>query len=155
MNKRGQFEVARKTIYWMMAGVVITIVVVSFAMIMASYKSKLNYVPEKVRAELLSLRFVSTPECFTYQDEITERIYPRIIDLNKFNKETLFRCYHTETEKGYKDYNFRLYLVGENKTLKTNNYFYKDDFTLFKKVIVKKGGELVKDELRIYVQTKI
>ncbi len=155
MNRKAQFEPARKTIYWMMVGVVITIVVIAFAMIMASYKNKLTYVPEKLRAELISLRFVDAPECFAYQDSITGRVYPGTIDLSKFDNKTLFDCYHTEKEKGYKDYNFRLFLVGENKTLRTNNYFYKDDFTLFKSVLVKKGEQLVNDELRIYVQEKI
>lgn len=152
-DKKGQFDVARKTIYWMMAGVVITIVVISFALVMANYKSKITYVPPELRAELLVLRLVNNGECFAYEDG--QRTFPGVIDLDRFNNETLYHCYHTEQEKGYHDYNFGLMLINENKTLRTNNFFNKVDFVITKPVLVRKGAELSNDLLRIEVQVKI
>lgn len=162
-SKKGQFEVARKSIYWLLAGVVITIVILAFALIMSSYQNKLVEVPPKLRAELLSLRFMNTPECFTYQDPVTGKIFPGIIDLNKYTQERLDKCYRTEKEKGYKDYNFGLILEGyseinengKEKMLITNNFFNKVDFTLFKDVFVRIGSDVKPTRLIIYVQTKV
>ncbi|MFH1682953.1 MAG: hypothetical protein ABIA37_04100 [Candidatus Woesearchaeota archaeon] len=152
MNNRAQFDVARKTIYWMMAGVVITIVVIAFAFVMANYKNKITTIPAEVRAELLVLRFVNNGDCFAYENG---RTFPGVIDLTRFTNETLYHCYHTEQEEGYKDYNFGLTLVNENITLRTNNYFNKVDFVITKPVLVRKGTDLTNDVLRIYVQVKI
>lgn len=162
MNRKAQFEAARKTIYWMMAGVVITIVVIAFAMIMASYQSKLMEVPPRLRAELISLRFLNTPECFAYEDEISGRIFPGVIDLSRFNEETLGECYKSGS---IKNFNFQLVLddkmpggraSGTTKVaLETDEWFNRVDYTLFKEVLVKKGDELKSATLKIYVQEKI
>lgn len=149
MLKKAQFDVARKTIYWMIAGVVITIVVVAFALVMANYKNKISSVPPELRAELIILRFVNNPDCFAYGGVLGS------IDVDKFNNGTLFDCYHTEQEKGYHDFNFGLTLVNLNQSLRTNNFFNKVDFTLWKPVLVYHNNTVSTDTLRIYVQEKI
>lgn len=163
LNSRGQFDVARKSIYWTIAGIVITIVILAFAIIMSQYQNNSLQVPPQLRAELISLRFVNTPECFTYQDPVSGRIFPGVIDLNKFTQEGMDLCYRTEKEKGFNDYNFGLQLAGFNpideegkeSMLRTNNFFNKVDFTLYKDVFVRVGEELVPSQMTIYVQTKI
>lgn len=155
MSEDSVFEVGRKTIYWMLAGFMITLVVIAFVILLAGYQNKLMAVPPLLKAELLSSRFVNNPACFTYQDESTGRVFSSVLDLGKFNSEALLKCYQTEPEKGYHELNFRLFLVGENKTLTTNNYFYEDDFKLVKKVLVRKEGKFAPDSLEIYVQEKI
>ena len=162
MAEDSVFELARKQIYWMIAGVLITTTIIAFALIMSGYQRRLVEVPQELRAELISLRFVNTPECFTYQDPITGRIFPGIIDVNKFTQERLDKCYHTETEKGFKDYNFALELEGyapivdgEKKMLRTNNFFNKVDFTLYKKVYVRAGNSLEPTRMVIQVQARI
>lgn len=148
-NKQGQFEL-RKMIYWMIAGVVITMVIFAFAMIISSYKNKLTIVPPKLRVELISLRFVNAPDCFAYQDEITGRVYPGVIDLSKFNEGRMDRCYQSKSTK-----NFNFQLVLDNRTLNTDEWKHKTDFTLFKNILVKEGEELKSTRLKIYVQEKI
>lgn len=158
MNRKGEaspFDVARKAIYWLIAGTIITMVVFVYAFSLVGYKNQLVYIPPQLPAELISLRFTNIPECFAYQDAATGRVYPGIIDLNKFNDGVMEDCYHTEAEKGYEDYNFRLQLEKKGNTIRTNNYFNKDDFTIIKKVLVKDGMNLVEDNLLIYVQEKI
>ncbi len=163
MNKKAQFDVARKSIYWMLAGVVITMAVLAFAIILASYQQKVTEVPPKLRAELISLRFVNTPECFTYQDPITGRIFPGMIDVTKFTPERLDRCYSTLPERGFKEFNFGLALdgytplneQGQLQPLRTNNFFNQVDFTLYKPVLVRTGSEITPSRMIIYVQTKI
>lgn len=149
------FHVARKTIYWMIAGVVIAAVVLAFLFMISGYRNKLTQVPPELRAELIALRFTNIPECFAVIDENTGVVMTDSIDLSKFIRETMNQCYKTEQEKGIKTFNFRLLLKKEGKEVITNNYFHKDDFTITKEVLVKKEGRLVPDQLVIYVQVKI
>mgnify|MGYP001580043723 CR=1 FL=1 len=162
MTEEDTFTLAQKQIYWMIAGVVITIVVILFALLLSNYQGKLTEVPPELRAELISLRFVNAPECFTYQDPATGRVFSGVIDLDKFSQERLDQCYRTEREKGFKDYNFALELEGftsivdgEKKLLMSNNFFNKVDFTLYKGVLVRSGGKLEASRMIIQVQTKI
>lgn len=153
------FDFTRKTIFWTLAGVVITIVVFAFVLGISGYLNKLTYVPEKLRAEFISLRFANIPECFAYQDPETGRVYPGIIDLSKFTNDQMnLSCYHTESEKGYEEHNFRLKLMKNGAEVRSNNYFHKDSFTLFRKVLVKMNNTnqtLTEDEMYIFVQVKI
>ena len=155
MNTKAQFDVARKAIYWMIAGIIIAVIVLAFALVIGSYRSQMTQTPAKLKAELVALRFVNIPECFALVDSSGSKAHSGIIDLNKFNQETLNKCYFTEPEKGTKDFNFRLKLENSGEEVMTNNYFHKDDFTLFKEVLVKRQYSLVKDRLIIYVQQKI
>lgn len=162
MTEDSVFELARKQIYWMIAGVLITITVIALVFLFSSYQRQLVEVPEELRAELISLRFVNTPECFTYQDPVTNRVFPGVIDVNKFTQERLDSCYRTENERGFKDFNFALELEGyvpivdgEKKLLRTNNFFNKVDFTLFKEVYVRTGDSLEPTRMVIHVQTRI
>ena len=152
MSSDDIFGIARKTIFWMIAGFLIVMVILGFAIVLGSYQSKLTYLSPKLKADLISLRFANIPECFAYQDPVSGRVYPGIVDLNKFNNEQLFGCYHTNPEKGFKDYNFGLKLLNEDKFVHTNKYYNKIDFTITKKVLVKNGDEISKDDLYIYVQ---
>jgi hypothetical protein len=156
MNKKGQFEPARKTIYWAIAGFVIAIVALAFAMVLLSFKTKLVEVSPQLQAETISLRFANIPECFAYQDPITKRVYPGVIDPDKFTQQQMDEsCYAPEKEKGYKDFNFKLHLVNLDKTIKTNNYYNADIFNLRKAVFVKEGDILREDIMVIAVQPDI
>ncbi|MBS3123615.1 hypothetical protein J4437_03180 [Candidatus Woesearchaeota archaeon] len=121
MNTKAQFDIARKFIYWMIASVVISILIIFFAFFIIGYKEKLTFVPAELKAEIISLRFGSIEECFAYVQPETGRVLPGTIDLNKFTKENMEKCYTTEKDKGYRDINFQLELG--DKKLPTNNYF--------------------------------
>ena len=153
------FHVARKMIYWMIAGVVIAVVVLAFTFMIGGYRNKLTQIPPELRAELLALRFTNNAECFAVHDENTGAVMTNTIDLSRFNQEIMDKCYRTEEEKGLKTFNFRLRLKNEGQEVITNNYFHKDDFTLTKEVLVKKEGQgkgkFVQDQLVVYVQEKI
>ncbi len=155
MNRKAQFDLARKTIFWMIAGFLITITVLAVGYNLITYREKLTAVPAKVRAELLAMRFTNNPACFAPQDETTGRVYLNRIVLSKFTQAQLNQCYTTEVERGFKTFNFRLHLVNQNKELQTNNYFHKDDVTISKEVLVQTDVGLQKDILQIYVQERI
>ena len=150
--KKAQFDVARKTIFWMIAGIAISVMVVFFAFIVGGYKSKLAAVPAEVKAEFISLRFTNIAGCFAYKDE-AEAVHPGIVDMDKFTQEQMLRCYKTESEKGYRDFNFRLELNG--KSITTNNYFKVDHFKIERSVLVKEGENIIPSLLTIYVQEGI
>jgi hypothetical protein len=150
------FSPMRKTIYWMLAGVVITMVILGFAIMIGNYRNQLTHTPKEVVAEMIALRFANIPECFAYSDPVNGRVYPGVIDINKFTKEQMDKCYFTEENEGYKDYNFGLSLKNQGKEVITNNYFNKDDFTIIKTVlVVTENGTWMDDTLYVYVQEKI
>ena len=163
MGEDDIFDLTRKQLYWGIAAfmVVVATLILVFVLL-PQYQNSLVEVPQELRAELISLRFVNTPECFTYQDETTGRVFAGVIDLQKFTQERMDKCYRTEPEKGFKDYNFGLELEGytpiidgQKKLLITNNFFNKVDFTLYKEALVRNGDRFEPTRLVIQVQTKI
>jgi hypothetical protein len=156
MNKKGEdgsaYDLTRKSVYWAVAGVMLVIAVMIYVYFIGSMDSRLTYVSPKVYAEAISQRFANIPGCFAYQDPETERTYPGVIDLTKFTQDQMQKCYQTDLEKGYEDYNFRLLLKNKKVQVTTNNYFNADEFTLTKKVLLRDGENLILDEMIIYVQ---
>src|SRR3989344_8765728 len=163
MGEDDIFDLTRKQIYWGIAAfmVVVATLILTFVLL-PQYQRSLVEVPLELRAELISLRFVNTPECFTYQDQATGRIFAGVIDLQKFTQAQLDTCYRTEKDSGIKDFNFALELEGytptvggEKKLLSSNNFFNKVDFTLYKQVLVRNGDRFEPTRLVIHVQTRI
>ena len=157
------FDLTRKQIYWGIATLMVVIAVLMLMFVLLPrYKSSLAEVPPELRAELISLRFVNAPECFAYQDSATGRIFAGVIDLQKFTQERMDKCYRTEPEKGFQDFNFALELEkytpsldGNKKFLTSNNFFNKVDFTLYKQVLVRNGDRLEPTRLVILVQARV
>lgn len=155
MNSKGQFDLARKSIYWMIASVVITMVVIFFVMIIASYQSNLTALPPELLSGLVSLRFTQNTHCFAYQDTVTGKVYPGVIDLAKFNTERMRQCYSVPEEGGYRELNFRLVLVNSKIELVTNDYYHVDKLTTSQKVLVWNGVNFIEDTLQINTQVDI
>lgn len=143
-------DVAWKSFSWAIFGVIITVLVFVFALLIAGYKERLTVVPSELKAELISLRFTNSAGCFAYQDSHTGRSYVGLIDKSKFTEESLQRCYATDPEHGEQELNFRLQLGEESIT--TNNYFNIDHFTITKKVILVDGSQHRPETLTIFVQ---
>jgi len=151
------FDVASKSFYWAIAGTVLTVLTLIFAFTISAYISQVTNTPPEIKVNLISSRFVNIPECFAYQENITKAVYPGVIDLDKFTDEQMLKCYKTSDIGGIKTYNFRLKLKNANKEVFTDKYYKvdRDEFTLFRDVLVKTNNDFVKDELIIYVQEKI
>lgn len=156
MNKRAEeiFDVAGKTIYWIIAAVVLAMLILSFLFTLSSFKSKRVQPPLPLQAEFIAARFWSSPACFALHDTPTT-IIPSTIDLARFTNSHLQFCYQPNSEQGYTAFNFRLELQRLNQTIFTNNYFYQDDYVFTKTVLVKDGEQWLQDELKVYVQQDI
>ena len=152
MNNSGQiFDVGRKSIFWIIAGIMITIVVLAFAFTLGNYRNQLTEVPLQTRAELISFRFTTLPECLAYVDA-AGMVHHGTLDLAKFTDEQLLSCYKTADIGDIATFNFRLVLEKDGSFVTTDQYYKHDDFTLYQEVLVEKNNELLKDRLIIYVQ---
>lgn len=68
-------------------------------------------IPKGLEKYVLIQRFLNNPDCLAYQDENTSRVYPGIVDLEKFTSERLDHCFNTENEKFS---GFKLTINGES-----------------------------------------
>ena len=166
MNKKGAFNLATKTIYWMIAAFVISMLIVAFVLLVTGYLGKLTYVSPILKGGLISLKFVNNADCFAYQDPVSERVFPGTIDLTKFTSERMDECYRTGKDKdspdykpsedfGYRDFNFQLQLLNTNRNVETNNFFTAGQVFYDQEVLVKDGDTIIKDTLRVIVQETI
>jgi hypothetical protein len=164
INKKGDgFIPATKSIFWLFAMIFSLFGIITLVVFFSIYQGQLVDMPRELEAETIVLRFVNNPDCFTYQDPVTNRVYPGVIDVEKYNQDYLDKCYYTEESKGYETYNFGFLLEsfnpiddqGEEVLLRTNNFFNNVDFTIYKSVIVRSGETLTPTTLIIYVQSKI
>ncbi len=152
MSEDDIFDVGRKTIYWMIAGFVMAMVMIAYVMIIGGYKARLMEMPKEIKSEFVTLRFVNNPDCFAYQDAVTKRVFPFSIDLTKFKEEKrMDKCYLTEKEKGYKTFNFKL-LLGQYGSVETNNYFEVPQSQKEYGVLVWDGSKFERETLLIEVQ---
>lgn len=150
MNQKAQFEI-RKTIFWAITMTVITVIIFAFALQLWKFQNDVIKIPPQLQAELISLRFINSPDCFTFNE--LDRAYPGLIDLTKFTETNLQSCYPVADQK---EYNFGLKLRKQNKELRTKKYYLNNrDFTLYKSVLVKNGEKIEPDILEIAVQIKI
>lgn len=153
MSDEEIFEVGRKTIFWMIASFVIAILVVVFALLIIGYQDRLTRVPGEMKAAFIALRFVNNPDCFAYEDPVTQRVFQNTVDLSKFTKERLNDCYQTDPKDGYKTFNFELMLYSSGVSVATNNYFKMPHFDLpWFAIMVWDGTSFTRDSLTINVQ---
>ena len=155
MSEEGSFDIATKSVYWMIAGFVILMLVLVFAILMVNYKAKLLHVPEELQAQFISLRFTQIPECFAYQDPRSERVYPGVIDISKFTEEQMKKCYPVPEENGYKEINFELELKNAGNKIRSSDYYKNERFRREMQVLVKEGKNYKKDTLVIKTQTEL
>lgn len=163
MGEDDIFDLTRKQMYWTIAAFMTVVAALIFVFVLLpQYGNSLVHTPDELKAELISLRFVNAPECFTYQDPVTGRVFAGMIDLQKFTQTQLDACYKTHSETGNQDFNFALELEGytptqdgKKKSLITNKYFNNVDFTLYKEVLVRNGNRVEPTRLIIQVQARI
>ncbi len=149
------FELGRKEIYWMIAGFVIAILMLAFVIIVVGYQGKLTAVPAEIKAQLVSLRFFTNPDCFAYQDPITKRVFPYTIDLSKFTEKQMESCYQTDKDKGYQNLNFKVTIDYGGMSVKTNNYYQISQFSQEYAVRIWNGNNFILGTVTVDVQESV
>ncbi len=149
------FELGRKEIYWMIAGFVIAILMLAFVIIVVGYQGKLTAVPAEIKAQFVSLRFFTNPDCFAYQDPITKRVFPYTIDLSKFTEKQMESCYQTDKDKGYQNLNFKVTIDYGGMSVKTNNYYQISQFSQEYAVRIWDGNDFILGTVTVDVQESV
>jgi len=112
-------------------------------------------IPKGLEEYVFIQRFLSSQDCFAYQDKETLRIYPGIIDLEKFKQERLEDKEDNLCYKFKKDVpEFRLKI--NDKIIQTSDNFdsIKKKNTIKKSILIFKEGKFENAGLEIQYETK-
>ena len=112
-------------------------------------------IPKGLEEYVFIQRFLSSQDCFAYQDKETLRIYPGIIDLEKFKQEKLEDKEDNLCYKFKKDVpEFRLKI--NDKIIQTSDNFdsIKKKNTIKKSILIFKEGKFENAGLEIQYETK-
>lgn len=155
-SKKAQFEIASKTLYWGISSIILALLALGLVITTINFRGHLLSTPEKLESSILSSRFLNSPQCFAYQDPVTQRIYPRLIDLSRFTDKTINNCYVSNTTK---DHNFQLLLrnleTDQEQTIQTSEWYNVPAYTIPEPVLIKNEKTTNKGLLLIYVQRPI
>ncbi|RME55152.1 hypothetical protein D6777_01425 [Candidatus Woesearchaeota archaeon] len=89
MNKKAQYDFARKAVYLIVVVFVLTFLFVSLYGFFFKSNEGLIKKLNKEHLSTLTKSFLYSANCFAYSDDYSGRVYPGTIDLSKFNNETL------------------------------------------------------------------
>ncbi len=153
-SKKGSgYEIGKKPTYYVVIFFFLTISFMLFGFLIISEVSSSSSIPDNARTTVLINRFLNSEDCFAYKDSETGRVYPGIIDIEKFNENNLEKCYYAE--KKYDSKSFRLTLNGEDiekKTILTTNWGSSRFGQASQYVLLYNNGEISKANLLIAVQ---
>ena len=156
-NKKAQSGIImRKTWYILIISVLLAVLFLYLTWSFFKYDTHLTRISPQIESTILSSRFINSPNCFAYQDPITERVYPGLIDLDRFNNKIIQECYYSNTTKHYQ---FQLKLTDlkskDTQTIQTKEWYNVPSFTLTQPVQIKKQNEVLNGQLLIFVQKPI
>lgn len=108
-------------------GVVIGFTAIGVLLFFAKTSSSQTTVPDYLETQTFIKRFLKSPLCFIYSPEGIPANW--IVDINKFNEDTLNSCYKTENKKQPA---FRIILtsteLGISKVIVTKNWLSEQGF---------------------------
>ena len=87
----------RKVIFYIIAGVAMSIAFLILAWIIPVSQSEIAIIPVGLEDYVLSQRFFSSSSCFALQDKQTDRTSQYVIDLEKFNQANINKCYDAQS----------------------------------------------------------
>lgn len=88
-------EAPNRAIYFIIAAAIISIFAVFLVIATSSYQVETTSIIGNLENVVLEYRLLNSPECFAYQDKTTKRVYPHVIDAEKFTNERALECIHT------------------------------------------------------------
>lgn len=145
-------NIGQKSIYWLAAVIVISIVIFAVVFLFNSYTNSLRYVPPELVAKTQASRFLYSPQCFLAVDS-AGKSSAGLIDFTKFTETQLNQCHPTPDRTVY---NFKLVLkhadTGRETTIQTLNFRNQIATTHFYPVRIKEGNTIAAGRLTVYVQ---
>ena len=87
MNKKAQFDLSRKAVYYIIVLFILAFIVISMNNVIKSGNLKDVSLIGKSYGNLLVAEVLTSPNCFSYRDEDIGRNYPGIIDVKRFNED--------------------------------------------------------------------
>lgn len=111
----------RKMIFYIVFSFVAAITFMLIVYLTDSGRSKIADIPSGLEDYLLIQRFLSSSNCFAYQDADSGRTEHRSIDLQKFNEINLNKCYDA-TDTKIKAFRLTLSYGNSKNTINTKNW---------------------------------
>ncbi len=97
IDKKSQFHTTEELIIWLPRIIVIA-VIAGIVFFLITMPIKQNFQIDKLQQGILMQRFVYSENCLAYKEN--DRIYPGIIDSNKFNDQNLRNCFQANNNVG-------------------------------------------------------
>ena len=157
MNRKANgFIIASKTLYFGISIFILAALALGLVILILSHRSAITVTPPELESFLLASRFVNSPQCFAYQDPFTTRVYPGLINMDRFKSEIIKDCYISATTK---DFQFQLKLKNldtkKEEIIHTEEWFNIPSFTIIESVQIKQDGKISNGQLLIFVQKPI
>lgn len=84
--KKAQMDLSRKTVYYIIALFVLAFMVIYMNNIIKSGNQKDVSLLGNASGNLLIAELAASPNCFAYMDDDLNRVYPGMIDMDRFNE---------------------------------------------------------------------
>jgi len=148
-QKRGEGDIsARKIIFYIIFGFFLTLTILTIVFIVPKKNAEIAQIPIGLENYLLTQRFLNSPICFAYQDEVTGHIKQKVIDIKKFTQDNLRNCYDARNDD-IRAYRFVLEYKNKNIELRTDNFRgYPGEYTT-ETVFVIDSNNLIQSKLLI------
>ncbi|MBI4148842.1 hypothetical protein HY491_00180 [Candidatus Woesearchaeota archaeon] len=91
MNKRAEME-GSKTVFYIVFGLAFTATCIALISIISAGDVQEADIPSGLEEFLLVQRLLSSKDCLAYQDPLTLRTYPAVVDPEKFSDEQIAGC---------------------------------------------------------------
>jgi hypothetical protein len=103
MNKKSQLHHAFSAGYFVMAGFIFVVMAFVLILTISGYLNAFTVTGKDVYTHIYAYRALNT--CLAYQDPVTHRYYPSVIDITKYTQENLEACY---ADTSFKSMNIQL-----------------------------------------------
>jgi hypothetical protein len=103
MNKKSQLHHAFSAGYFVMAGFIFVVMAFVLILTIGDHLSAFTVIDKELPTHIYAYRAINT--CLAYQDQVTKRYYPGVIDITKYTQGNLEACY---SDTSYKSFNVQL-----------------------------------------------
>ena len=121
INSKKAVYAADTAPFYMIFAVVVTGLFLMFLLIVNSNASNLIEVNKDLGNYFLYQRFLTSPDCFTYED-ISGKVYPMNLDFSKFTQYSINNCYNSFNNQKLPAFRLKLSFSEKESVIKTDNW---------------------------------